>query len=777
MQSPSFRAICLASGFAFSVATSLPAVAQPYLTTPQVSERPCESDVIAVEVPLWADPLPVGAVAQLQSALSSTTTKALFCPSCPLSQVSVSVTPLLPDLADRAAFPDVPESRRDGHHRFLVVSASTMSGAPLSIEPDSACAAVEEVRHQVAALVGAPSGTGQPHFLVSRECLVGTLDAEAHLDAAAIDWAMARIGAASGPPGSRVGVALVDTGVRLDLHATLGVVFESSLPPPEIYRPTRTEHHPHGAWVAAAIHAVAPHAELFSLRALDGQGVATVGAVARALDGVIPLVRSRDLEVVNLSLGFPPHLARPAPLAGPGCRTHEDGLGASLRYVIQSLGETTPAGGPLLIAAGGNAILEQDRYFRGGIRTPPVTPCGFDAAPAGASAFFPAGFGEMASCGRARVSAGPPTLVGETLRVLPVGATDDRDRRALLTLAEAEPLVLAPGEGVHLRIPGAPSSPAPLACGAGDVGLERGFESPASVSGTSISAGLVSGAAARALGVGGRAWSPEALARLIYLTGIPVCQPLGGVDNGGFGLRRRLSVDRLLSAVEPVNSVRCRDLLSCVQSASHPRGPMVSPDLAMACGSALSKCLTSPTTEFGCADRRPPPSPSPSYLASLSAAPQCVDRWRAGPVSVARAPGRGYEVFEDVQGSSSRPLPLNGGCARCTAELVASVDPRFMDLILRGEMTDTLPHDMEVSDAFVALFGGDKSLLGYFPLGAPHGAFLPGHAFEVVVEGAVERHLATIHLTSGAGAALDLELKEGGVGRRTARMLIPLALH
>ena len=730
-------------------------------------ERPCPTETIVIEAPTWADPFPPGFEARLANSLA-TVGQSWYCRSC--RPVEFVVTPVLPDYSDPVRYPDLPSTRRDGHRRFFTLTARRRGTTEaLAIVDGQACAAISRIRSEVALAINKTSPTShspQPEFLVSRECPLAILDFEAHLSSSTVRWAFERI-ESTGAPHSTVDIALVDSGVPAHLRLGVGVVDEAAF-----LGDASGNYHPHGTHMAAAISKIAPNAKIHSYRALDSDGVGAVTDVAAALDAVLLDAANGEVDVVNLSLGFVPHMTLPNDLNGQGsCTTWEDGLGESLRYTIFNLNHLDASGGPLLVAAGGNSLLEQQEVLRAG-RVAPSTRCNTPAGPTGSSAFLPAGFGKQAAC----VGAGG-SWSASPLSVLDVGATTYGDARSAVNVNAVEPLVQAPGEEVYIQYNGGQPTPMSLSCDPTDLGAEQGWTSPATVTGTSISAALVTGAAAHIAAANIGVTDPYVWARLLYVTGEYVCVP--DVENLQVTPTpkrptdtRRLNVRRLLRVLDPVYRTACQPLIDCVMQPHS--GAFIDTSLPTACGIQLQHCLGGDDASLSCDMRRHVrPPPQSSYDASL-ASNQCAATWATAGHSTVVTRISDWSDTEDVQAGGFRPLPLGVGCGHCRMHAARTPGSGALAVTASGELTDTLPGTVTFSNGHVTMLRSDGTFDRSFPLNAPALALSGGRHFSVDIGSgltATQADELEAILIVGGSATLHMTLT---AGTRTAHVLSPL---
>lgn len=777
-------AAVLVASFTSSASAQVP---PPYANQSFPEKRGCSNELFAVEVPLWAEPFPTSFVSDLRTRLIAALSVSWFCPpgkTCHRTDFYPLVRSILPDYSNPAVYPAVPGVRRDGHRRFYQVEFLRYGGGNwvrTSVLDDAACAVVNRIRAEVAAIVGTtPSScTGscpQPRFLVSRECLTQPLDVEAYLDPSTISWAQDRIGA--GPPltSTPIDVALVDAGVPASMRPGLGVVSERGLS--SLYRPNPIEHHPHGAQMAALIRDAAPQATIRSYRALDEGGQATIGTLANALDAALfpsPTTSApRNPLVINASLGFPPDLSRPAHLPGSSCNTWEDGLGESLRYVLHVASILDQAGPPVItVAAGGNQILDQTPIWKPWLLGEYTTPCGDKASYSSpGSPFLPAAFSRSFSCSRVVFYLWniPFTFYLQTpLGVLDVGASDYADRSALTTLADAEPLVAAPGERVYVDHPVFPRAPTYLACGEADTGLSRAFEAPATLSGSSVSAAFASGAVARLLSarperVAGSPWTAETLARAVYLTGEPVCR-------GDLSDVRRLSLSRIDSAISTPE--QCQPFFTCLADSGHPARPMVDATATSICANALSACLGYDEPVPSSCSTLPSGEPGwpPGYVQTLNGS-GCFETYNRPPGPSTAPPASEFALYEQSV-LSLQPQPIVTGCPTCTL----GISSGHGSFTIQAELTDGYPRDATLGDPYLVIFDRYKRPVWWISLEDTDACWRPGCTLRVTVQNPRPDESPSdpvVVLKEGGRAALDVLMRYGD---EEARLLSPLAVE
>lgn len=621
---------------ALALAPAGSAWAQQFPPGPEaLPSRPCDPHTFFVEAPLGAPDLPTGFENTLRSVLTnevrSRTARWLCTPSesgC-LAHYNAYpphavVTPVLPARSSHA--------RTTGHRRFFRVYFQDNRWDPvhgyskIPVRPEAGCEVVSRIREIAATAIGrsAPiSCVTTPIFggsithvtfrtsctqwtllselRIGRECPVRAMGAEEN----ALDpslplgrWHWDALGVDASPPpinatkkGATPVLSLIDSGIRPSEGGTLGVLSQSSfrgtVMGPRARRWNGTfasglfEQNPHGMHMAALARHLAPTARLRSSWIIDQRGVGSLAELARAIDEALHQDPSLPL-VLQMSLGLPPELTQHAVLSqeilpNQTCGTWEDGAGESVRYALHVARAHDEAGiRPVMaVAAAGNRPAHFGPYDPGtyyywtlpSYRHP--NSCG-SLDPGAPQRFFPADLSNVLSCG--------PGLAGSHPTVLAVGAVDHQDRPGVLSLPGAETPLVAPGERVYAFRPGLPAQEGGLRCQT-HVGLGEYYESPHALTGSSVSAALVAGAAVRAQGIRmGRAEAPlraAALERLLYLTGEPLCR----TTSNGTPVRR-LSVARLERAL-----TLCPSLVTCAAS-----GARVTPSTVNECASALTAC-------------------------------------------------------------------------------------------------------------------------------------------------------------------------------------------
>lgn len=720
MHAQSARLVSLvrALGLVVGVTPAFAASPQPpsNLTTPpyftqHVDRKSCDLSRFSLEVPVSAAGFNSAFESRFASAFSVSPSW-FDCAGC--TAFRARLTPVLQNLSS-GALTEVPYVRRDGHRRgFVVHLEQQYKGAwvPGKMRADQSCLLVAALRKATAYGQGVSLPTSwspQPPVLVSRLCAMVAQDAEASLQSWPLEWANKRIGALPNQSLAKVDVALVDTGVPKDYRGALEVEAEREMPS---FDRAAEDRHPHGAQMAALIRATAPNARIRSYRALDQNGMGSVSALARSVDDALFdrgwTTAPRGPLVVNLSVGAPPDFFRPTKLEGTGCQTWEDGSGEVLRYVFHvaaALEQPTiqHPNAVFIATASGNAPLE----FFANSDTPwaynaPTSRCGTGATLPASSSFFPAAFAETRSCSS--------TSTSTWLPIQPVGASTFADGRSALSRLGGTTRLYAPGERVYAYATGMPA-PSPLVeCGPGAASPARGFELPATVSGTSASTALVSAAAAHLMGVQPQGplatgWQSRDLSRLLYLTGVDLCGSTT-VDE------RRISVWRAQSALTS-SSAACNNLRSCLRSLSHPVGPAIGPWTGPVCDAATIACLSPESPACG---QEEPSWTDQQFQAVDNAPPECRRAWDA-PWAMPPPPTDGgvfpLAMYPGLNLGSLGPQPANTGCPNCT--LVVGTSPA--GLWMRFELGDEFKERTFFTDMQLVFLNRDHRPLLSVPVG------------------------------------------------------------
>jgi hypothetical protein len=538
------------------------------------------------------------------------------------SQASVQVEPVF----------DPP---RDGSDRFFRVHFERES-TRLVIPKEWSCAAIQLLRQQ-ASIAAAQVCSASFKFRIGRECPVVPL-------APPSDWHLTAMNVqppGSSPAGPPAQVALLDTGID-DVLAASGVR-RVSVPKLDNDR-SGSNRHRHGSVMASLIRQVAPQATIHSIRVFDSQNVATTASLARGIE-YAALNLSPPL-VVNLSLGWAPEHSAQRKIEGYSaatldpdvngmivsptiCKEKEDGIGQSVKFaldlarrrdalVIAAAGNRPPFSQAVAVAVL-NAFVEQPEAVL-------------------KQMFYPAQWGVVTSSNAVSLA-------------VAAGSHTARSTRSSLSRGLTAALLFAPGE--HVYVPP----------GAGKNARAASY----TMSGTSVSAALLSGVAARA-----RAESPQ-----LSASKIAVLLSWGGVDNtGGW---KRISMCRVLHVLNTP---------SCAGSIPDLAAPYTSSIDSAAClpdGCAKAPIVRWSTELFASGTRKTkitlePKEPCPPTQA-------CFDQWTAAPLG---------------------PQPTNGGCPDCNLDTTltgAVLGPS----LLSGKIFDYNTGTM-ISEPYLEVYAQDTVL-------------------------------------------------------------------
>ncbi|MEM9192990.1 MAG: S8/S53 family peptidase [Myxococcota bacterium] len=681
--------------------------------------RPCRDDSFFVEVPLHVDPPWKAGLFErnLAAALAPDVNASgypWFCGvdqvTCPTSSVDVRVEALLPERSS-------PEHRDDGHLRFYRVHFESAERR-LRVRPGAWCAVVDQLQTELTTYL-APE-----EVYVGRECDSMALGIEDQATEEMLSWHLSRVGLPTNrnttpPTKPLVDIALIDTGVDPAVAATIGIASHADFS-------EGGPVHAHGPGMALLLRQVSD-AAIHSIRVFDSAGNARSGALSQGLDHVLfsdPAAR-RPL-IVNLSAGFSGELADHAVLTGDnGCETLEEPVGESVRYGLEQARQLSASGARQVFvsAAAGNRPGRVDPSLFS-----PTTASVYDCGtpdPAGTPWFLPAWWHHLDSC-----SADP----GSHRLALGVGSVNDRDQPSLLGIPDRQPALVAPGVHVyadHPLLSGTPSAPL---CLPGTSSFPVPVEFPKTFTGSSVSAALVSAAAARVqthqASLGSETFNQTSLARLIYLTGDAVCDR-GTPLSSAFGAPvRRLNVARLTHALR---TEECRSLVDCAR-ADLGEDP-IPPNLVTQCELALVQCglgryNDDETFNPGCGNHEDIDWPS-GYGPAV-----CASSLESTPFGDANSCGSGgcpYEAqpFPTAIGSLG-PQPGDGGCPECALEVVSAALVR-----LRLEINHEFPSNTIFSNPYLyvrASLLGQSSYGKFFaPLPNIEGSIHPGAYLEVTV--------------------------------------------
>lgn len=427
---------------------------------------------------------------------------------------------------------------------------------------------------------------------IGRECRM--MDAGFEATAGMKNWHLDRLGVVPGAPGPQIDPAARPVVALLDTGITPGFGYPTLLPngSSDTFANTVAPH-PHGSLMTALLASVDPAVDLVSIRALDTdgatRGLGTTAELARAIDlATFGLGRDPSAPVLmNLSLGWPEELSRPRIVRGirrgvdgatgrwghkgadGACSVTEDGAGEVVRYALamaRHAAEHARRAPVVAFAAAGNrseSLRDSDKHLNASIgrvdcagAADPRDPgekrahdawCKTDAPVQvpGGGLFLPAMWGHVGS----RQDPWAPHACDTPERLLiPVAALDDRDRPAVNDRSFLQPPLVAPGEHVYADDPRltvgkidvlGPCDPPPARPPATPA------RQPMALSGTSVSAALVTGlSAALTENLVARHLAPfdvPTMARYLYVTGLTT---RGAVSlNGGAALQARPSLD------------------------------------------------------------------------------------------------------------------------------------------------------------------------------------------------------------------------------------------
>lgn len=696
------------------------------ISTPQA--RPCRSDSIFIDVPMQKTPSwsHLGFLPGLAASLTVTANhappgqvpRAWFCGAgqvtCPSNDAVVTVTPVL---APRST----PAWRADGHLRFFRVKFhDSVTGAPLELREGSRCEAVASVRAQFSFHAGASAGD----VFVGRECDGSAQTVEAAATDEMVSWHLSRMGlpasAVDLAPRPRtlqtVDLATVDTGVdpAVAASADLDLATNADL----IGQPVL---HAHGTAMTVLQRQLAPAATLHSYRAMSKGGSGVSAELARGIDEALfaPASNSRPL-VINLSLGWPSELSQPARLADLDCSTHEDPFGEIVRYELDVARRLDDSGTRpvFVVAAVGNQPLRDVSTFPAppvGMVAPACNPSALNESPW----FMPAAWQHIDTC---RVAA-------ETSKVaFGVSAVDDREAMAGNAIRVQEAPLVAPGQHVYATHDAATPAIGGAMCSLGGE-KDPPVRLPAALSGSSVSAALVSGAAARAQSLRFDARLPaltwDGLARMLYVSGRGLCRKTGRLEV------RRLDVARLDRAV---TDRACQPLVACVEALP---GTATIPNTIMsacmneivACGleqsngrSLVPSCPDVPTTSV--------PWPT-GYADSLAS---CGNPIAGDVMDVETDCGAGLCPYETKPNrtllGTLGPQPNAGGCLDCSL----SINSITGAVTLVAEINPSLPAGSGMTSPYVVITGkssSGQSVAKYVPIDQQGQAWKPAQAYKV----------------------------------------------
>ncbi|MCA9556570.1 MAG: S8/S53 family peptidase, partial [Myxococcales bacterium] len=334
-----------------------------------------------------------------------------------------------------------PAWRKQGHLRFLRVRFSSAELGLLSVRPDAQCFVVQAIRLAVGTAASVSPYTA---FGVGRECDAQMASVEATPSFEMATWHLTELGIdplapKPAPLPGLVDVAVIDTGLMAPVAAALGVASRTD------YHPTDPRQMAHGTGMALMVADTARNPTIHDFRALDFGGTAISETLAHALDDALfgAATGNPDRpEVLNLSLGWPPELARPATISGETCTDYENGFGEPIRYLLDVARRMDDAGDRAIFvsaAAGNRPLPVQSGLF-------PAPPAGAldpacDFPPADPDLYYPGQWGRVESC-----RAGENTNHRVSLAV---SAVDDRLRPIGISIPGGETALVAPGQHVY----------------------------------------------------------------------------------------------------------------------------------------------------------------------------------------------------------------------------------------------------------------------------------------------------------------------------------------
>lgn len=648
--------------------------------------RACRNDVLSVDVPVnvtvpWSNAAFVQDVASDLAAAANAAGGSWFCgsPGCLGSTVRVNATSVLaPQPFDPIA--------ADADLRFFRFRFESARGARLLLVPDAACTAVATLR----SAFETRSGVGWSRsFYTGRECDGLPMNAESSASPEMLSWHLQALGMTTSPavtapaPGSgSVDVALIDSGMSGPVATAVGVESSFDVSSGGVV-------HPHGSVMSILLRQLSPDARIHNVRALGTGGHATSEQIAKALEYAIFSTGPAPL-VLNLSFGWPAELGNSAQLLGASCSSHEDPFGEPVRYLLDVARRKDLAAQRRIFisaAAGNRAVPNASANF------PPPAP-GWSwplcpaAPPSGTPYFFPAEWDRATTC-----RDHDPQL---TRAALAIGAIDDRGARAAVSIVGSETPLVAPGQHVSVQVSGTPLAPSSPACSTANV-QPTDPQLPASLSGTSVSAALVAGAAARAqsyrLANAQKALSHTELARLMYLSG----EGIDRLTANGTPVRR-LSVPRMERVLQDPN---CAGILTC-----GPSTPESIPQtLLHDCMSALAQCgLESVNSMGSLVPNYPPMSNRPLQPPSGYVSQACHTSAAVAVAFDAASCGAGCPdlVRSDryLLGSLG-PQPGGDGCPWCYA--LFQVSTARMELML--ELSTKFPVGTAFTEPYLIVKG------------------------------------------------------------------------
>ena len=546
----------------------------------------------------------------------------------------------LPEGADRRFF------------RIRLVATANNQETPIIMPDVSVCSYLEDLRVAVdrglAACAGnmaggAPAECAVPvaeSVRIGRECQ--SLNTGYAATAEMLGWHLDRLGARTVPEGPAPErgpkVALIDSGVESGLPIARRLLANGA---PDGVEPG----HPHGSLMAALMLQVWPTADITSIRTLGGgktpEGFGTTADLARGLwQAISSGATAAELEVpliVNLSVGWPEVLSRPRRVRGlrrvvdpetglwglvdgaSVCETIEDGPGEVVRYALSMAyhADRVRGGQPVAtFAAAGNrshalrheaettaAALAHVDCGSGDLaaRLQDAWCDGAEARP-DAPLFLPALWGHEG----VRVDPWNPEMCGPPARIVePIAALDVMDLPAATDPGLEQAPLAAPGQHVYGANRGLTRALVPIG-GPCDSAAARARKQPLGLTGTSVSAALVSAVATavqtRLMGLGREPFSARALSRWLYVTGVgvPAIDGSGGErpSLGGMPVRRP-NLCRALGVL----AAPCADgVEACVREIPTETAALGGADELSACVAEGERCAAEAVSASDCVD-------------------------------------------------------------------------------------------------------------------------------------------------------------------------------
>lgn len=662
----------------------------------------------------------------------------------------------------------------DGHLRFFRIRIK-VAGRPLVVPDEAVCSvekliasSADDVAHvegrvpEQLALCGDTARRVQAsrvRFDVGRACPLRPLEEGVALDpprlpsAELATWHLKQLGADPIPPHANVAshvrptTWLVDTGVSAEVAVALGI--ESGAAPG-----LRLD--PHGSALAALIRRISPHepagwggtirTRLVSSPVFDERYRGAALDLARELEAIAAdaFEAVETPHIVNLSLGWPPHLTRsqtPRPVCGgiERCAFQEGPAGGAVRFALALLRFGAPRATVLAAPghrpAGWTAAGAADEDGRL-VESLGQGVCSSTAAAAAAAArgrqaslmYYPAQWGAPED-DEVRVNPFTRQAAAGAHLVTPVGAIDGTLRRVLTTRPPAGLALEAPGQHVYLsEVSGGAKAvrrpEAAICTKAADARSQNRalLAVPSAWSGTSVSTALMSAVVAEAH----LAWAEthptsrshtaaETLA-FVYVTGLPTQTAPWS---------RRPSLCRIRAAAGAGGSCG-RNLTRCLQGvgdldawALHVRGDRSCRRVSRSCASAWARCEGDGT-----------PSRWPADYPEAGAYCRAVS-WKAQPI---RYLDCGKACVEVAAAGDLAPTRLTDFCPDCALRMDLDGAPSATVLL---ELNPDLPADVVLARPTLLLVGKGAEEAAYRllePTGEAVRLSLPGEHLSARVD-------------------------------------------